>query len=248
MAGADVHVFSKARKSKLYGAQYLHAPIPGIDPGESLKIDYQLFGTVDGYRQKVYGPDYDGEVSPGSLPPGHPAWDIRATYNYLWDEYHGVVHEATINPTWLREELPRWHCDAVFSTIPAMHTCQDLDHGFLYRNIWAMGDAPDIGQFVTKEIMLWPHGLEEGQVICNGHDHPAWYRTSLIFGHATIEWPGHIRSQPVGSARVPKPLSTNCNCFPHITRLGRYGKWQKGALVHEVYAEVQECLISQSLR
>lgn len=239
-AGVEATIFSHAVKSNLYGAQYLHAPIPGIDEGDSIKIDYQLQGTVEDYRRKVYGDTYDGSVSPGSLPPGHPAWDIRQTYHNLWDMYAEEVIDTHIDRYWMQDNWSEW--DLILSTIPAPHICYNLQHDFLSREIWAYGEAPDRHRTIGRD----DYQLKEGMVICNGNFQPFWYRASLIFGHATIEWPGNISRPFMNCARVVKPISTDCNCWPNVVRLGRYGKWKKGALVHEVYGEAQECLLSRS--
>src|SRR3546814_7896241 len=41
---ADFIVMSKARKSFMNGAQYLHAPIPGVSLAEPFLINYQISG------------------------------------------------------------------------------------------------------------------------------------------------------------------------------------------------------------
>jgi hypothetical protein len=220
----------------MFGAQYLHSPIPGVAAGDFEIISYQLRGTVEDYRRKVYGPLYDGAVSPGSLPAGHQAWDIRKTYDTLWQVYKGWIHHADVNHEWLFNNTEKF--DMVFSTIPAPALCRDQRHHFEYQGIWAFGDAPARGQKVYLAI-------NEGDVICNGKPSPSWYRASRIFGHTTLEWSmqGPVPRQHVSEVR--KPLWTDCTCWPGITRLGRYGKWQKGVLVHHVYPEVIECLAAQ---
>jgi hypothetical protein len=232
MAGAeDVRIFSKKRKSELFGAQYLHAPIPGATGKAPIDIAYELRGTIDGYRQKVYGLKDDVEVSVETLSEFHPAWDLRDTYNYLWECYSSYVvdveiraHDATFGP--------KLGCDLVLSTIPATALCFG-EHTFGYEEIWAAGDAPERGTFV-------PYSAPKRTVVCNGEESPAWYRISNIFGHQTVEWPGDIDQPPVeGVARVRKPLHNNCDCHPDIVRLGRYGAWTKGILVHDVYAGAQ---------
>lgn len=235
-AGADVRVFSKLRKSELFGAQYLHEPIPGFDPGPSQRINYALLGTIDDYRRKVYGPTYDGSVSPGSLAPGHLAYDIRHTYDQLWAAYSSLITRAVVNPLWLSRAYGRF--DVVLNTIPLPSLCDSRRHRFDGQSIWALGDAPSRGQHVPR-----PYGIEEGDVICNGLPDPPWYRASLIFGHATIEWSyGGANSSPDFAAVVWKPIWNNCDCWPWVTMLGRYGRWQKGVLVHHTYQETVKCL------
>ncbi len=78
-------------KSALYGCQYLHAEIPGLSL-RSATVDYELRGTTEDYRRKVYGPESDVRVSPEDLEGTHKAWDIRSAYSQLWTMYvtHGL--------------------------------------------------------------------------------------------------------------------------------------------------------------
>src|SRR5690242_5258292 len=96
--GVDFVVVSKARKSFMNGAQYLHAPIPGVSIKDPFEINYELSGDVAGYRDKVYGPDSKVEVSPQSLLGRHMAWDIREAYDSLWGLYGSDVQDVTISP------------------------------------------------------------------------------------------------------------------------------------------------------
>lgn len=237
-AGHDVCIFSKARKSEMFGAQYLHEPIPGIEPGPSIDVSYRLRGTASEYRRKVYGPDYDGAVSPEDLGESHKAWDIRTTYDALWERYGERVNDTVIRWGTVRDLLKAY--DVVLSTIPATQLCHKTeDHTFAAQNIWAYGDAPARGQRLHSPV-------PEGSIVCNGKLIPSWYRASKIFGHATLEWsmrdPHAASMVPAGASVVQKPLWTDCTCFPAVKRFGRYGRWQKGVLVHHTYAEVQRCL------
>jgi hypothetical protein len=226
--GAQAHIFSKPRKSEMFGAQYLHEPIPGIPPGVPQEISYQLRGSQDDYRLKVYGPGYSGPVSPGTLEEAHAAWDIRHTYDQLWNIYGPSVVPADISPAWITSKILIGF-DTVISTVPLPVICENDHHRFVSQEIAALGDAPERGQFV-------PEDLPEGTVICNGLRHPSWYRASKIFGHATLEWSdANGAMAPANASRVRKPLSTTCDCWPTIARTGRYGQWKKGALVHEAY-------------
>jgi hypothetical protein len=239
-AGADVSVFSRLRKSELFGAQYLHEPIPGIDPGVPQQISYQLLGSVDDYRLKVYGSSYNGPVSPGSLEPGHKAFDIRHTYDQLWDRYVPLIRNVHVNKRWLGFRVPDF--DMVISTVPLPDICRKPHHHrFHFRAIMALGDAPARGQLIPR-----PFGMRQGDVVCNGLQDPSWYRASLIFDHATLEWAPCLAesSIPESAAEVLKPLDNSCDCWPEFVLAGRYGKWQKGVLVHHAYQEVAECLAS----
>lgn len=237
-AGWDVVIYSKKRRSQMFGAQYLHSPIPGL-PERRIEVDYQLFGTVEGYRDKVYGPGSKVNVSPDTLVGQHPAWDIRAAYYEAYDRYEHMVLEANITPSWLQGEFGNPQADKywkqVVSTIPAPALCYQSEpnrsgseHQFLSQKVWAAGDAPEQDRWC-------PIACQASTVVCNGDPERAWYRVANVFGHTTAEWPQDRRPPLNGLALVEKPISTNCDCWPKITRLGRYGAWHKGILTDEVY-------------
>lgn len=243
LSGYWVTLFSFGVKSELHGCQYLHAEMPEL--GVSLKsrtVRYQLRGTAAQYRDKVYGDLWAGKVSPQDLQGEHQAWDIRAAYDWLWDVYvdkgtgRATVYEQAVTPQWLDTEMHRLtrNFDKIISTIPLQSICR-MGHDFLGNDIWAMGDALDRGQFC-------PVGAPDETIICNGEDAPAWYRVSRVFGQTTVEWPGARRPPIAETVRVVKPLFTNCNCWPALTRMGRYGAWKKDELVHNVFDNTMELL------
>lgn len=224
--GAETVIVSKARKSFMNGAQYLHAPIPGVSLKDPFIIDYQLVGDVAGYRDKVYGKGFDVQVSPESLVGHHPAWDIREAYDHLWRLYGASVRDAQLNPfaitRLLHDELP----DLTISTIPAKLLCHKrAEHTFVAEHVWA-----------TSELELY---LPDNTVQCNGDASVHWYRASKIQGFCNTEWPGVDYPMGYGGKvwEVVKPISTNCTCFPDILRVGRYGKWTKGVLSHHAWEE-----------
>jgi hypothetical protein len=234
--GADVTVYSKPRKSFMFGAQYLHVPIPGTDPGRPQAISYQLKGTPDEYRAKVYGADWSGTVSPEDYEGDHLAYDIRATYDELWEDWKHSINEADIKPSWIVGSMPKTF-DYVLCTIPFNQLCAK-GHTFAGQDVWAMGDAPERGQEV-------PFPIADGTVICNGEPEPSWYRASNIFGYKTVEWSDNGRRPPLDVARVTKPLLNNCNCWPQLTRIGRFGMWRKGILVHHAYQMTTDLLAGE---
>lgn len=232
--GADsVQIISKKRKSELFGAQYLHAPIPEMPMGNHVRINYILEGDAQAYREKVYGRNWDGTVSPEDLTEPHSAWDIRAAYDWLWDQYGKYVVDM---------ELSRAHtvstdsADVVISTIPRPVLCTQ-EHVFKSADVWAAGDAPSRGIAI-------PYVCEENTVICNGHRSPLWYRLSNVFGHKTIEWPmyGDLKPPVENVSLVHKPTSHNCDCNPGIVYAGRYGRWEKGILSHTAYTTALNAL------
>jgi hypothetical protein len=251
LTGHDVHIYSKKRKSEMFGAQFLHAPIPGMTDTAPVEIDYEWWGDYEGYRRKVYG-ELDVErvtgvkVSPEVFGGSVMAWNIRSTYDNLWQTYGEYVHDVVINAKWLADCLDSGDYDYVVSTIPAPIICFGADkpdgHACTFRGqtAYALGDAPERGMFV-------PAGMKQqkGVVVCNGLPAPRWYRSANVFGYATVEWPEGARPPLTGIAEITKPLTTNCNCHAReggtmLLRLGRYGQWQKGVLTHHVFQQAMD--------
>jgi len=236
-AGWDVTIYSKKRQSHMYGAQYLHSPIPGL-PEFRTEVDYQLRGTLEGYREKVYGPRSTVQVSPATLIGRRLAWDIRAAYDTAYGMYESQIRDVSIDQKFLQGEFgnpaARNYWKAVVSTIPAPSLCaMPQEHIFLSQRVWAAGDAPDQGR-------LSPVTVPSSTVVCNGEPDIAWYRCSNVFGHNTCEWPLDRKPPVSGLAQVLKPISAICGCWPRIARLGRYGQWKKGVLADEAYVRASK--------
>jgi hypothetical protein len=240
-AGLVPHIWSKSngsqhRKSRIYGCQYLHAEIPDLRVATT-EVDYKVWGKPEVYRDKVYGSEMAGEVSPSYLEGTHQAWDLRAAYDRLWAAYVGqmvggaiLVHSEFGSDGTVAEFTKIYPKTPIISTIPAQVLCVNPAHKFSGQDVWAMGDAPEMGRSIPAE-------LPDNTVICNGlrkGDGPLWYRGSRVFGYGTLEWSGDLR--PKDAVKVTKPLSTDCDCWSdRITRMGRYGEWKKGVLTSDAF-------------
>jgi hypothetical protein len=240
-AGHTVAIFSKKRKSHMYGAQYLHAPIPDLtDDSPPFQVTYSLLGTVEEYAAKVYGevpPDF---VSPQNLLGQHKAWDIRRAYDRAWSMYESLIVDWNVTS----RDLLDWSMsnrDVVINTIPLTEICQRPDaHFFKARKAWAIGDAPDRDQFA-------PALAASNSVLCNGTDEGSWYRASNILGYQTVEWPEDNKPPLEGVAEVTKAVGTNCDCWricaqPQFWRAGRYGTWMKGQFSHNAFYNMTQAL------
>lgn len=236
--GHEVSIFSRPGKSTMYGAQYLHHEIPGLDCGKMESVHYFLQGTPDEYRRKVYGDGYEGMVSPESLAGFHNCWDIRRAYDSAWERYADRIQPMTFNPKVLASWGP--DVDRVIWSIPVNLQCADPMHQFLAAEVWAQGDAPDRGQYCSVTV-------EPFTVVTNGEDSPRWYRASNVYGHRTAEWPLTPKPPVSGLARVVKPIVTTCVCWSSlggapVLRVGRYGQWRKGQLSHDAYFQTRDWL------
>jgi hypothetical protein len=261
----DLTIFSLGPMSTMYGAQYLHRPIPGL-PERSRKLEYRLVGDVQGYKTKVYGAESKVPVSVEMLTGMSEVWDIRLAYKTAWNDMHDLIVPWTITPVQMAQAMYGNHWvnlkrfDLIVSTIPRRSLCLRLEqHSFYSAQIWAAGSAPEIGIFYPpdKDPTLvadsrYPLLNKNEYVVCSGFPRDRWYRASRIFGRVTIEWPGArrpIEFEGMRPAKVVKPISTDCDCFAkvrgsEILFVGRYGKWEKGVLSHDAYFETEATLNS----
>jgi hypothetical protein len=234
--GHDVAIYSRRRRSDLFGCQYLHAPIPGLsNEDESRAVKYELVGTPDGYRTKVYGAS-DVKTSVETLGTDHTAWDIRSAYLAAWTKYcHLITDVPDLGPQQL-VSLGSAN-DWVVSSIPANRLCYG-EHEFRSQEIYAIGDAPERGVECPVDVAGDEH------IICDGTRDRGWYRQAKVFGYRTVEWPGGKRPPYANVAKVNKPTSNNCDCFLEegkplnsfgVLKVGRYGTWDKRVLSHQAY-------------
>lgn len=245
-AGYQVKMYSAPgydgapKKSELYGCQYLHAPIPGVGMVSAQyegKVRYLLQGSIDGYRQKVYGDNWSGSVSVDEYGPemDHPAWDLRKVYDTLWDRWGSTVFPLGITPQVMADMTKDLHPKTwILNTIPAPAVCRDMEnHKFVSQQVYAMGSRS-----LEEAQHLMPYVAPDMTVQCNGDRDTGWYRAASVFGYSTLEWPGGRKPPINGVVAVSKPLSTDCTCWQseRYLRLGRYGRWEKGYLVHQAYS------------
>jgi len=156
-------------------------------------------------------------------------WDIRSTYDNLWSAYEDAVNDGVIDVGVVAEIEESF--DLVINSIPRPVLCYK-GHDFTAQDVIAAGDAPDLGIDISNQFRC-----DDETIICNGEESPSWYRLSRVFGHTTVEWPNNKQGfVPVATAStVRKPVWTNCDCWPHVEHVGRYGEWAKGVLSHDAY-------------
>jgi hypothetical protein len=245
--GYEVVIFSAPgndgtpKKSDLFGCQYLHAAIPGLTGSAGRAVRYLLNGTPEGYREKVYGSTWDGNVSPDEYGPeqNHFAWDLRKVYDELWHRWSDYIVPALIGAA-SAATYANDHDAYTISTIPAPNLCKVPDqHKFHSQNVWAMGSLA-----ADEPVPTLPYCAPAMTVECDGTRDRGWYRAATVFGYSTLEWPGGQKPPIAGVARVSKPLSTDCDCWagPRWLRVGRYGEWKKSVLVHTAYEQTTEWL------
>lgn len=261
--GHEVTIFSKPRKSFMRGAQYLHRPIPGLS-GRPFQVTYDLFGPVEGYRQKVYGDTSDVLVSPETLVGVAQAWDIREAYDAAWERYNPLIRSWDFKQGHLLFPHEVAMADMVFSTVPARLICERQSdvlgrppmatfadgkgfHSFRSAHVWVTDRIKPSGSFQYED-----GGPIDNLVLCSGDPDDWWYRASRIHGWENTEYPHNQRPPKLqegeGVWEVEKPISTDCDCFPGIVRLGRYGSWTKGVLSHEAYYTADQKIEQRELK
>jgi len=231
LRGRPVSIISEGKRSVIGGAQFLHSPIPLVTEAEpEFQITFKLRGTAGEYRRKVYG-DKPGVpfVSMEGLTDGatQDAWSLRSAYDHLWEGPLGrsaQQNAVTVSPSWLLNNANNFRF--IISTIPLNLLCVNPQvHNFAYQEIWiSTEDRSDI---------------EEDTVIYNGDTAPSWYRASNIRGVSGTEWSTSGVKPPLPNLiLVRKPLWTNCDCWPDMMKVGRYGSWKKGVLVDDAFRDV----------
>jgi hypothetical protein len=239
--GVEFDIWSKYRRSEMFGAQYLHMNLPGLtEEADRAWVSYRLIGTNEEYARKVYGDEVPDFVSPERYVGIKAAWDIRAAYYRAWREYSSQIWDCDrINADWWVRHQDMWEgYRFIVSTIPRTELCAasltGQQHTFRMQEIWAIGDAPERG-------IRCPIRVAPAAVVCDGTRDVSWYRAANVFDYCTVEWSTEFKPPIEHVAKVVKPIGTNCNCWiDRITFLGRYGAWDKGQLSHDAYTRVHQ--------
>ncbi len=235
-SGHEAIIFSKKKKSKMFGAVYLHENIPGLTPKwPEFSVQITKYGDRAGYASNVYG-DPSADVSWDTFDAGvYYAWDLAAAYDKLWDRFENKIIDVAIGPDDVVSCSESG--DLVFSTMPLHFLCKNSHHEFKQQPIWVRHGQTHDPQ--TPSLMIYNGMTADG---LHGLVGPLWYRYSLIRGYAAYEY-SRVEDTPVEEDFIlkmsngTKPLSNTCDCHPEIIRLGRFGKWQKGVLTHHAYKE-----------
>lgn len=227
---AEITIVSIKQKSVMAGAQFIHEEIPGIDvPGFAIQL--LKLGTKEGYAQKVYG-DPNHPCSWDNYDRGLvPAWPMKAIYEELWDRYEDKIIDMKIDRDVL-DSIEDGNADYLISSIPAPTLCRLEHHSF---------------ESSAVKIVVWPESVAGAVITYNGDPNYQEYRMSFMFGQMAMEYPIHAELRSFWTlgkkvVHVEKPQSNNCTCRDQWRRVGRYGRWQRGVLVHHAFQEVYDSL------
>lgn len=222
MAGyPQADIYSRMVKSEMPGAQYVHEHIPGT-PGQRADglIRFEKWGVKKLYAERVYGSP-DAECSWDKFEEGDvQAWSMGRVYDWLWDQYEKDITDTDVNSNVV--DILRGDYDLVISSIPAPILCDIREHRF-----------ESVGVNIAPVFAL-PEDPRDNTIIYNGGLKGDWYRTSRIFGNASTE----SRYDMLGAVRGVKPLRHSCDCRPHVMRVGRFGRWERGVLVNHAFHAV----------
>lgn len=207
----------------------MQRPIPGIntDHPDGYIKQMVIGGSILDYRYKLYG-DVNIGINGDILADGYHAWAHRTTYDALWRRYAGLITGTTVSPL----ELLNMHkeYDLVVSTAPLPNLCMNPgNHEFRYATV-----------YVTAETR-YPN-QPDNTIIFNALPEDKWVRSSFVFGVRTTEWTED--NAPLSATEVRKPISTDCNCFPHVLRTGRFGKFRNETWIPDAYFDTLSAIES----
>lgn len=220
-AGHEPVIYSYKIKSTMPGAQFLHKPIPGVTPERpDATVLFTKVGTREGYARKVYGRP-TAPCSWDQFPAGlYGVWSMGKLYDALWERFESRINDVDCDEQFLNALDAR----LVLSTIPAIYLCCGQRHEFRSQEVFIRTRPSS-----SLRGRYWDH------VEYNGTTWDPYYRRSYLFGRVSEEF-GHWVSD---SVRGEKPLGTDCDCRPSIKRLGRFGQWRKGVLIHHAYHDAK---------
>lgn len=214
------------------GGVYLHESIPGVSGKKpDGEIDFRKVGSEAGYAAKVYG-NVGARTSWRRFGQGkRPAWALEPVYKALWGLYGHAVHQLAVDhdrAAGLAAEYP-----LVLSSAPAPHLCLHNGqmkpvHKFPERHVYYIDHAPKV--------------VQNNMMVYNGRMSDPWFRSSRVFGVAVTEFPEWVPNARLGR----KVLSTNCTCHPQIVRIGRWGLWRPGVLLHHAFGRAEDAMLEMA--
>jgi hypothetical protein len=226
-------VYAPYAKTPQQGPLLLQRPIPGISTGHPDGTIWQrvIGGSILDYRYRLYG-DINIGINGDMLKGHYHAWNHGEAYDKMWNLYHHIIEDRLVQPT----ELKHMHeeADLVVSTANASTMCR------------SDGRTHPFHAFVTAQVAITPIAMYPAQpsntIIFNGGDEYKWARSSRIFGSEVTEW--SMPNAPQNARVIQKPISTDCDCYPHVLRTGRFGAWKNEVWVDTAYWDTYTALAS----
>jgi hypothetical protein len=223
-AGHEPVVYSNTKTpSPVTGGVYLHEGVPGLTNGRpDGLIKCTKVGDEAVYATKVYG-SAEAATSWQRLAKGnHPAWALRPVYEALWGLYGAAVYQLAVGPQEAKDLAAAY--PLVLNSAPLHKLCQDVSHTFPERPVWYVDKAPGI--------------VQDQQMVYNGRWSDQWFRASRVFDVAVTEYAERVE----GARQGRKVMPTTCTCHQRIVRIGRWGTWMPGVLLHHAYRKATDAV------
>jgi hypothetical protein len=231
----DVTIFSPDDKSPQTGPLILQRPIPGItvDHPDGYIRQLVIDGSILDYRYKLYG-DINIGINGDQLELGYHCWNHVKAYDKMWKLYmatgNSVSHVYGLVKKTELAELHH-HFDLVVNTAPLKKLCRDRRHRFLSKPV-----------DITLE-RSYPDQPPDTTIFNAGNNY-RWVRSAWLLGNECTEWlPGEAPDE-LNPFTIHKPISHNCNCYPHVLGTGRFGAWKNQVWVDSAYYNVRSVLVS----
>ncbi len=237
--GADVQIIGPKKRTPQHGPVFLQQPIPGISNTHPDGYIKQLVigGSILDYKLKLYGDVNISITSDGILREGIHTWSVQRAYVNMWEMYSRLIVDTSLKP----DEVDELRADLIISTAPAPDLC-------LERGCNIAGCTTHMThEFKSIPIALFFEASYPNQpintIIYNAHEEPKWVRSSNVFGNEVTEYkPEDAPQEP--DLIIRKPLSTNCDCHPHVLRCGRFGAWNNMAWIDSSYYKTRTAILS----
>jgi hypothetical protein len=232
--GADVTIYAPGGMTPQRGPLLLQRPIPGINTEQPNGTIHQIVigGSILDYRYKLYG-DVNIGINGDVLQKCYHAWDHFETYQRLWNTYGDLVVTRWVK----RNALATMHeeADLVVSTASARSMC---------RSGQMLGGG--VHEFKCARVAVTPYTSYPDQpdntIIFNANPDAPWVRSSLVFGVPVTEWIPSLA--PNDATLIEKPIATDCRCYPHVLRTGRFGAWRNETWVDTAYWDTYSAISS----
>lgn len=217
--GANVEIIAPKLQTPQRGPLLIQRAIPGINTSHPDGTIHQFVvgGSILDYRYKLYG-DINIGINGDKLVRRYHAWRHDSTYDKLWLLYNHLIDDRYVEPhklAYMHEEA-----DLVVSTANARAMCYNPSH-----------------DFTSKPVAIAPYtsfpNQPDNTLIFNAEQGVPWVRSSMVFGVPVTEWP--VEQAPKGARIIQKPISTNCDCYPHVLRTGRFGAFKNETWIDTAY-------------
>ena len=242
--GASVRIIAPKKRTPQHGPVFLQRPIPGINTEHPNGYIKQIVvgGSILDYRLKLYGDVNISITSDGILRDGIHTWSVQTAYVNMWEMYSGLIEDRALAP----HHVAHLEADLVVNTAPLPSLCLEQHKQARFRHEFL--SVPVALYFETSYL-----NQPENTIIYNAYDTPKWVRSSNVFGNEVTEYkPEDVPVGPGGFVEEPdriiqKPLSTNCDCHPHVLRCGRFGEWNNMAWIDSAYYKTRTAIYSMIL-